>query len=108
MSEESIKMVESYYSLKKEYRDKKVSVYRDVKSRIQNNLDNSRLVNLSLNQKNIKRKIMRRYVEKHPALIDQLSPHEISRSIDRKYNRIKTCFPDQELLNDEASAVFMI
>ena len=36
---------------------------------------------------------MNRYCEKKPTLIDNLSPEEISRSIGRKYARIKTLEP---------------
>ena len=68
----------------------KVDAYENAKSRIQKSLDDSQSIVLSSDQKKIKRKINNRYYRNKPTLVDQLSPQEISISLNRKYNRIKT------------------
>ena len=68
----------------------KVDAYENAKSRIQKSLDDSKSIVLSSDQKKIKRKINNRYYRNKPTLVDQLSPQEISISLNRKYDRIKT------------------
>ena len=68
----------------------KVDAYENAKSRIQKSLDDSQSIVLSSDQKKIKRKINNRYYRNKPTLVDQLSPQEISISLNRKYDRIKT------------------
>ena len=68
----------------------KVDTYENAKSRIQKSLEDSKSIVLSSDQKKIKRKINNRYYRNKPTLVDQLSPQEISISLNRKYDRIKT------------------
>jgi len=60
--------------MKKEYREKKVDKYRDVKDQLQKDIILCQSVILSDNQKQIKRQILNRYFEKKPTLIDKMSP----------------------------------
>jgi len=60
--------------MKKEYREKKVDKYRDVKDQLQKDIGLCQSVILSDNQKQIKRQILNRYFEKKPTLIDKMSP----------------------------------
>ena len=49
----------------------------------------------------IKRMISNRYVEKRPSLIDQMSPREIGKLVERKYEKVK-----QTIHTDESEVTY--